>query len=184
MKTSDELAIEKTLAGEPKAFGEIVVRHQMAVFRLCHFVCGDIDTANNLVKRSFLAFANNMVSYRNSGDMHPFLIEHAVAELQSWIARGAQLVHAGGDDEEKLKKSFFFPAEEMPRLQNTSLEQIQSYSIRVVAAVRPLPPLQKLVVGLCFFEEMSYLKISSLVGLSVETVAEYIDDFRRAVLGE
>jgi DNA-directed RNA polymerase specialized sigma24 family protein len=183
MKTSDETAIEKTLAGDQSAFAGIVSRHQLEVMRLCLFVTGEFDTANNLVKRSFLSFANNMVSYRNAGDVHPLLIDHAAGELLAWIRRGAQTVSPAGSDSEKLAKAFFFPAEEMKRLQNTTLEQIRDYSIRVSSAMSSLPPMQKLVAGLSFFEGRKYLNISVLTSLSHDEVAGLIAQFRKSVLG-
>ncbi len=184
IKTDDELAIEKTLEGNPEGFVDLVLRRQVPIMRLCHFVCGDLDTARNLVKRTFLAFANKMADYRTRGNMHTLLIEHAATELSQWIRRGAQPVSNGDDYEGKLRDSFYFPAEELARLESKSLDEIREYSVRVALVIRKIPPQLKLAAGLKIFENLPYERIAVLLNTSVAEVRGSVSKFRFAVLGK
>jgi DNA-directed RNA polymerase specialized sigma24 family protein len=183
VKTEDELAIERTLQGDKEAFLDLVRRHRIAVMRLCHFTCGDYDTAAVLVKRAFLSFANSMADYRNKGDMHDLLIDHAAKELKAWIKRGAQLASQGGGYEEKLKEAFFFPAEEMARLGKRSLDEVVNYTVKVARMMRRVPPDVKLTAGLKIFEKRSYINIAAVLGIEKREVEAAMEKFRKAVLG-
>ena len=184
MKTIDEEAISKTLDGNPEAFSEIVIRHQMAVMRLCLFVCGEYDTASRLVKRTFLAFANNMVSYRYKGDVHDDMMNHACEEIDSWIKRGEQLISPIEGLENKLKGAFYIPAEEIERIQNATVEQVQAYSIRVAMALKKLPPQIKIVAGLKMFERRAYSDIADILDIPVAQVESRLEKFRAALMAK
>lgn len=184
MKTADEAAIENLLTGDKSAFNDLVIRHQMAVMRLCHFVCGEYDTAANLVKRAFLAFANNVVQHRNRGDMHEVLVDHAVAELLAWIKRGSQLISPLSENAKKITAAFFLPAEDIELLENRSLDEIRNYSIRVATVLQKAPPYLKLVAGLKIFENRSMANIAKLTESSPEEAKECMVRFRSFVLGD
>ncbi|MFA4985134.1 MAG: hypothetical protein WC712_00990 [Candidatus Brocadiia bacterium] len=183
MKTEDEIAIEKTLSGEASAFGDIVTRHRFAVMRLCLFVCGEHDTASNMVKRAFLAFANNIVQFRAKGDMHPFLVDAAAREILLWAKRGSPPVSRIEDNKQKLVDSFFIPADGMANLEGRSVQEFRDYCIRVTEALTKIPSLTKLVVALKLFETRSFNSIALVLSIPETEVREHVDLFRKSVLG-
>ncbi|MDZ7814456.1 MAG: protein kinase [Planctomycetota bacterium] len=183
MKTIDELAIEKTLNGEAEAFADIVMRHRMAVMRLCLFACGEYETASRMLRRTFLAFANHMVSHRNQGDVHNLLINHAAQVISSWEKRGSRRVGKIENLRNNLEQAFYFPSEELERLKNTSMAELQKSFVNVAVALGKYPVHQKLVMGLKAFEGRSYNNIAKLSGIDPKKIQTIVEDFRKSILG-
>src|SRR5918997_6081317 len=73
--TSDELLVERAVAGDPEAFGEIVRRWERRIYALTYGILGREDDARDATQETFIAAFRNLGGFR--GD----------AKVSSWLHR-------------------------------------------------------------------------------------------------
>src|ERR1044072_1189725 len=73
--TSDEQMVERALAGDAEAFGEIVRRWERRIFALAYGMLGREEDARDATQETFLAAFRNLRGFRGE------------AEVSSWLHR-------------------------------------------------------------------------------------------------
>src|ERR687889_109354 len=73
--TSDEQIVERALAGDPEAFGEIVRRWERRIYALSFGMLGSAEDARDATQETFLAAFRNLRGFRGE------------ARVSSWLHR-------------------------------------------------------------------------------------------------
>lgn len=75
------------VAGRQAAFGEIIRRHDQAVYRLTRACIGDADEAMDLSQETFMAAYRALARYDGARSMRTWLSAIALNKCRDWIRR-------------------------------------------------------------------------------------------------
>lgn len=172
-QVSDEALAEKARAGDLRAFGDLVRRHQNGVFRFVSRMIGSRDEAMDLTQDSFLKAWQALPGWRPE------------ARFRTWLFRIAR--NASVDVLRRRGLAEFVPIDLAPEVAGgeptpeARLETVQSLG-QLEAALRRLPTDQREILLLREIEELSYAEIASVLDLAEGTVKSRIARARAALL--
>jgi RNA polymerase sigma-70 factor, ECF subfamily len=178
---SERELVERTRADEREAFGELVRRHQTAVFNAAYRIVGERQTALDLAQDAFVRAYQALASFDAARPFAPWVRRIAVNLALNWLeGNRAQTVPIDRDDESELP------------LPDVSSEPERAYlraeqSARVRQAILKLPPRQRAIIELRHFQDYAYDEIALALDLPLSDVKS--DLFRarqklREILGE
>jgi RNA polymerase sigma-70 factor (ECF subfamily) len=168
VSTSDKSVPERKLieaaqAGDKKAFGQLIRRHQKRLFRFIYGLTGSFDQAEDIVQEAFVKAYQAMDTFKVGYDFYPWL---------STIARN--LAYNQFSREEKQEsldnikdKGFDPPSEELGPLEKLLDSEGEK---RFYAALKALPDQFRRVFVLRHFEDMDYSQIASYLKIPPGTV--------------
>jgi RNA polymerase sigma-70 factor, ECF subfamily len=165
--TSDEQIVERALAGDADAFGEIVRRWERRIFALAFGMLGREEEARDAVQETFLSAFRNLRGFRGeakvSSWLHRIAINQCITRQRRARVRGETAL-----EDETIGGSEFLvaPAEESPARAAESRERREL----VRRAVSALPTELKQVVVMKEFEELTFQEISEALDLPLSTV--------------
>ena len=156
--TKEHILVERAIAGDADAFGELYMRHLDAIYRYVYFRIGNAQEAEDLTEQAFLKAWQYLPEYEQRG--YPFT---------SWLYRIAHNVVA--DYHRKWgQRSNPLPLEDWAedRHQPTAMEQVISAeeAADLSAAIVQLSDDQQQVIVLRFIEGMSYARVADILGKS------------------
>ena len=169
-RENDQL-IRAVLAGDERAFDELVRLHKRFVFNLCYRLLGDYDEADDCAQEVFIKVFKSLEGFRFESDFKTWLYRIAVNTCKNRFRSleyriGQKRVRLDVNDEEdrkqvEIKDQTPSPAGELKRKEIGRLIQ---------AAVNKLPKDQRLVVVLRDMEGRSYEEIIEITGLKLGTL--------------
>jgi len=169
-RDNDQL-IRAVLAGNDRAFDELVRLHKRFVFNLCYRLLGDYDDADDCAQEVFIKVFKSLDGFRFESDFKTWLYRIAVNTCKNRFRSleyriGQKRVRLDMHDEEDKKQVEIrdhkqSPAGELKRKEIGRLIQ---------AAVNKLPKDQRLVVVLRDMEGRSYEEIIEITGLKLGTL--------------
>ena len=167
----EELA-RQAKAGDRDAFSQIVRAMMNKVVALTYRMTGDRQTAMDLAQEAFIAAWTRISQFR--GD----------AKFTSWLYRIAtnvtlnHLRRQSGRQEVSIDDSL---PETASSHQDTPEVELNRSELRraVIQFMQELPPQQRTVFELRFYQEMSFEEISKSVGKAVGTVKTH---YRQAII--
>ena len=169
-RENDQL-IRAVLAGNERAFDELVGLHKRFVFNLCYRLLGDYDDADDCAQEVFIKVFKSLDSFRFESDFKTWLYRIAVntcknrfRSLEYRVGQKRVRLDMHNDDEKiqvELRDPTQSPAAELKRKEIGRLIQ---------AAVKKLPTDQRLVVVLRDMEGRSYEEIIEITGLKLGTL--------------
>jgi RNA polymerase sigma-70 factor (ECF subfamily) len=169
-RENDQL-IRAVLAGNERAFDELVRLHQRFVFNLCYRLLGDYDDADDCAQEVFIKVYKSLDGFRFESDFKTWLYRIAVNTCKNRFRSleyrvGQKKVRLDMQDEEdgqqvELPDHNQSPAVDLKRKEIGRLIQ---------AAVNKLPTDQRLVVVLRDMEGRSYEEIIEITGLKLGTL--------------
>lgn len=154
--------------GEAAAYGELVRRHQQAVFNVCYRLLGHRQEAEDAAQEAFLRAYARLETFDLSRPFGPWMRR---------VAANLCLNHLAGErpaglelDDERAEAAV--PGPEIAREQAE-----QAAAVR--AAIAALPPRYRAVIELRHFQGLSYDSIAAALGLPVSDVKSHLFRARR-----
>lgn len=166
--TSDEQIVERALAGDTEAFGEIVRRWERPIFALSYGMLGSAEDARDATQETFLAAFRSLRGFRGeakvSSWLHRIAVNQCITRQRRARVRPETALDATGtgDDAAQLAApGHGSPARTAERRERTAA---------VRQAVGALPPELREVVVMKEFEELTFQQIADALGVPLSTV--------------
>ncbi len=150
--------VERAIAGDADAFGELYLLHLDAIYRYVYYRVGNTNDAEDLTEQVFLKAWEALPGYKQRGN--PFT---------SWLYRIAHNVVV--DHHRRRKPTVSMPLSEKvdwESKQPTSLEQVieAEEAASLAAAVAQLPEEQQQVIILRFVEGLNHSEVARILDKS------------------
>lgn len=157
---SDEKLVKRALAGSDGAWTALVKRYERRIYNYALRMVGHPDDALDLVQEVFLGVYRNLASYRGDGAFPAWLFRIAAYRCTDYLRRRRPV--ASLDDDEQ--------AAEPCTGSDPVMAAIATDANRlVVRALAMLPPAQRHVVELKFFQHCTFDEIGERLGISPNT---------------
>lgn len=170
----DAALVAAVLAGDQRAFTQLMRRHKDSLYRFVRGYVGDASEAYDLVQEAFIAAWRALTRYDQRRSFPVWLKRIAINKCRDWRRRRAV-------------RQFFYKADDIHRpgldveapapLTSNPEEEL----IRLDAAIAALPANLKEPLLLSLTEDMSHRDIGEALGLSAKTVEMRIYRARRAL---
>ena len=164
---SDEQIVERALAGDADAFGEIVRRWERRIFALAYSMLGREEDARDATQETFISAFRNLRGFRGeakvSSWLHRIAVNQCITRQRRVKVRGETALE---DETEQDRASFFAPAQESPAHAAEHGER----TAMVRRAVNALPTELRQVILMKEFEELTFQEIAEALDLPLSTV--------------
>lgn len=165
--TSDEQIVERALAGDADAFGEIVRRWERRIYALAFGMLGREEEARDAVQETFLSAFRNLRGFRGEAKVSSWLHRIAINQCITRQRRARVRSETALEDETAGDSEFLVaPADQSPARAAESRERREF----VRRAVSALPTELRQVVVMKEFEELTFQEISEALDLPLSTV--------------
>ena len=166
--TSDEQIVERALAGEADAFGEIVRRWERKIFGLTFGLLGSAEDARDATQETFVSAYRNLRGFRGEAKVSSWLHRIAVNHCVSRQRRAHVRAETALDGQVEARGEGFLatPAHASPAAAVEGRERTEA----VRRAVCALPLELREVVVMKEFEELTFQEISDALGVPLSTV--------------
>lgn len=189
-KAADLEAVERTLAGDREAFGELVERWQGRIYGAVVRMIRDRELARDLTQDAFLKAYEKLGSFQGGAAFGTWLYSIALNVVRSEIRRRSakknrpplSLDALGGAEE----GSEYDPPDDAPGAVERLVTREQCRAL--LAAIDELDGDQREVIVLREFQGLSYDEIAEAVGVPVGTVRSRLfrarNELRRRLVDE
>jgi RNA polymerase sigma-70 factor (ECF subfamily) len=154
---NEETLIERAVAGDPEAFGELYVRHLDGIYRYVFYKVSSEKRAEDLTEQIFLKAWEAMDGYRLRG--YPF---------SSWLYRIAHNTvvdhYRTQKDEDPLDPVAFRLADDSLGPEETLIKKRQVSQL--LSALRHLSEEKQELIILRFVEGLSHARVAQILGKS------------------
>ncbi|MFN5937768.1 MAG: RNA polymerase sigma factor [Sphingobacteriales bacterium] len=137
-----------------KAFTELVKKYQETLYSQIRRMVHDHESTHDVLQNVFIKVWKYLDSFREDSKLSTWLFRIAVNESLSWLENEEKRSTYEVAKEENSKSDSITPS-------TTQIEQ------KLELAIKSLPPKQRMVFILRYFEEKTYEEISELVETSV-----------------
>ncbi|PYS88364.1 MAG: RNA polymerase subunit sigma [Acidobacteria bacterium] len=165
--TSDEQIVERALAGDADAFGEIVRRWERRIFALTYGILGREEDARDATQETFIAAFRNLSGFRGdakvSSWLHRIAVNQCITRQRRAKVRGETSLEGAAEDN---GAQFAAPLHESPARIVEGCERTEA----VRRAVSALPPELREVLVLKEFEELTFQEIADTLHVPLSTV--------------
>ena len=167
--------IARSIARDPRAFGDLFDRHSTAVFRFAYSLTHDTTEAQELVQETFVTAWKRLADIRLVGDsVLPWLIVTTRHHAQN--ARRANALRESLPLEEHILDA----GTEMLHTERSAHREELDW---VFSAVRRLDATDQQIVQLCLYEGLSYKDAAKRLGLSPAAVGKRVERTRTRLRG-
>jgi RNA polymerase sigma-70 factor (ECF subfamily) len=179
--TDDDL-VARAREGDTAAFGELVVRHQAAVYRAALAATGSTADADDVAQEAFLLAYRRLKSFRGAASFKTWLL--TIAWNQALNRRRAatrwwqRIVPVGDADTRAVSASGFGPPPPVTPEELAAGGQLRSGIRQAIAA---LPPKLRDALLLAQSGEYSYDEMAAMLGAPAGTIKWRVSEARRAV---
>lgn len=167
----DRPLVRRAQERDLQAYGELVQRHEAAVFRVCWRLLGDRAAAEDAAQESFIRAYDRLDTFDLSRPFGPWIRKVATNWCLNRLAATRPTVALDDEDD----RGPVGPAGERP--ENVQQGREREQTIR--AALSVLPDRHRAVVELRHFQDLSYSEISAALKLPVSDVKSYLFRARR-----
>ncbi len=158
-KRSDESLIAKALNGDQGAWQQLVNRHQAALFYFGLRLLGSHEDANDLLQDVLMVLCRNLGQYRGDSSFKSWLFGIANYRAMDMLRRRKY-----SEDDAALSE-LADDTDSLPEQLSRHRQQRQ-----IQQQLRRLPPEQRLVLELKFYQQFTFDEIASQLALSSNTV--------------
>ena len=170
----DEAALRLRLHDEAtrrEAFGELVQRYGERLYRHIRKMVLTHPDADDVLQNTFIKAWEGIANFRGDAQLHTWLYRIATNEALTFLHHTKRLLRLSAGDAAQL----------LANLRSTdshlSAGDVQA---KLQAAILTLPPKQRLVFNMRYFDEMPYEQMSEILGTSVGALkASYHHAVRR-----
>lgn len=160
----DAALVRAALAGDNRAFTELMRRHKDSVYRFVRRYVGDPDESFDLVQETFVAAWSALAGFDNSKPMSAWLRRIALNKCRDWSRR-------------RQVRRFFFTAESIDSSSReytadpAAAENVRDAQLAALdASVAALPSALKEALLLTFFEGLSHKEAARILNISPKAV--------------
>jgi RNA polymerase sigma-70 factor, ECF subfamily len=164
--TSDELLVERAVAGDTEAFGEIVRRWERRIYALAYGILGREDEARDAAQETFVAAFRNLPHFRGEAKVSSWLHRIAVNQCITRQRRSKARAETSLEVEAEAGRARFASANGSPASETEAGQRAEA----VRRAVAALPPELREVVVLKEFEGLTFQEIAEALGVPLSTV--------------
>ena len=157
---SDESLLAAHLRGDPRAFGELVGRHERRIYGLCLRILGNREDAEDAAQEAFLSALRRASSFRQAAAFSTWLYRIAVnAATDQAQRRGrARVTQLGPDDAG------------MAVAPGSELGEVVASAVAVQTALTRIPEEFRVAVVLCDLYRVPYADAAQILEVPVGTV--------------
>ena len=164
--TDEELALSY-IDGNNKAFDLLLSRTKNKLFTYIMFVVRDRDVADDIFQETFVKVITKLQQqkYTNSGKFSAWLVRIAHNVIMDWYReqRAEKIIEPTEDNDLSNLGSAFLDM-------NVENRYVNSQVLKdVKKMMNMLPPTQREVVFMRFYQEMSFKEIAETTGVSINT---------------
>lgn len=166
--TTDEQMVERALAGDGAAFGELVRRWERKIYALTFGMLGSAEDARDATQETFISAYRNLGGFRGEARVSSWLHRIAVNHCISRQRRAHVRAETALEDEVESagERLLSTPAHASPAASVEGAERTEA----VRRAVASLPPELREVVLMKEFEELTFQEIADALGVPLSTV--------------
>jgi len=164
---TDEELVERAVASDADAFGEIVRRWERKIFALCFGMLGREDDARDACQEAFIAAYRNLSKFRGEAKVSSWL--HRIAVNQCLTTKRRQKTRAEDffDTDDGSEERAFVAA---PQHSPGKIAEAGERSAVVRQGGKALPADLREVIVMKEFEEMTFQEISDTLDIPLSTV--------------
>jgi RNA polymerase sigma-70 factor (ECF subfamily) len=166
---ADETLVKRAVAGDRRAFGELVERHYDFIFRTACKWCGKASDAEDVAQDVAIKLAGALRSFDGRSAFTSWLYRvtlNAVRDMQRSRARRGRTVDRYAE----------VAPDEYPPDQEDSAAARELWE-----AVRALPPQQRDAVLLIYAEGMNHAEAGAIMGCKEATVSWHVHEARKTL---
>jgi RNA polymerase sigma-70 factor (ECF subfamily) len=166
--TTDEQLVERALAGDNDAFGEVVRRWERKIYALAYGITGSVEDARDAAQETFIAAFRNLQGFRGEAKVSSWLHRIAVNQCITRQRRARVRAETAYEDEVAAAGELFLATSgrESPARLSESKERAEA----VRRAVEALPPELREVVLMKEFEDLTFQEIADALRIPLSTV--------------
>lgn len=160
MEFDDRVLAADARAGNRKAFDELVRLNKDKMFTLVYRMTGDREAALDLLQDTFFTAFKELAGFRRESQFSSWLYSIASRKTLNYLSRKKLLSFLPLGGKEACEPSY------------NMADNVESSEIDagIKKAVKSLPPKQKIVFTLRFFDQLAFAEIAEILGKSVSTV--------------
>ncbi|MEJ7615776.1 MAG: sigma-70 family RNA polymerase sigma factor [Pyrinomonadaceae bacterium] len=167
--SSDEQIIERALAGDTDAFGDIVQRWERKIYHLAYGMLGREEDARDAAQETFISAFRNLKNFRGdakvSSWLHRIAINQCISRQRRARVRGETAL-----EDESLEDGAGLYASSATHSSPARAAESRERADIVRRAVTALPEELREVLVLKEFEEMTFQEIAETLDLPLSTV--------------
>ena len=181
---SDAMLVERTVAGDQRAFELLVIKYQRRIQRLIGRMVRDVDLVDDIAQETFIRAYRALPKFRGEAQFYTWLYRIAVNTAKKFLLEMkrdptvSQSAFARSDDEDET-----FSARNEPISDETPETVFAAKEIANVVneAMMALPEDLRQAITLREIEGMSYEEIAQLMACPIGTVRSRIFRAREAI---
>jgi RNA polymerase sigma-70 factor (ECF subfamily) len=166
--TTDEQLVERALAGDSDAFGEVVRRWERKIYALNYGILGSVEDARDAAQETFIAAYRNLQGFRGEAKVSSWLHRIAVNQCITRQRRARVRSETGIEDEIEATGERFLSTGERESPARATEKQERTEAVR--KAVASLPPELREVVLMKEFEDLTFQEIADALQIPLSTV--------------
>lgn len=170
---SDVELVERSAAGDRKAFESLVIRYQGPVYNAAFRITGNEQDACDVAQTVFMKVAERLDEYDRNRKFFSWLFRISVNEAINLVQRRRPEDSMGDDDDAAG------PEGDEP----DSRYQQQQVAARIQGALMKLKPDDRTVITLRHFSDCSYHEIAEILALEEKTVRSRLYEARQRLAG-
>lgn len=184
---SDAMLVQRTLAGESRAFDLLVIRYQRRVERLIGRMVRDVDLVPDIAQETFVRAYRALAQFRGDAQFYTWLYRIAVntAKKQLLELKRDPLVFQSqlqsGEDDETSSSERELNAQVADEETPEAVLASKEIAAAVNAALEALPEELRMAITLREMEGMSYEEIAQALDCPIGTVRSRIFRAREAI---
>ncbi len=172
-EVSDGALAARARRGDKDAFGELVERHQTAVFNVCYRILGERREAEDLAQEAFLRAYRRLATFDEQRPFGPWVRKVAANLCLNHLQKQRPEAGAFEEEYEGVELAATSHAEESQR----AAEQTEMLR----AAILSLPPHYRAVIELRHYQELSYGEIGETLNMPLSDVKSHLFRARKAL---
>ena len=180
---TDLVLVQRTVAGDQRAYGLLVLKYQRRIQRLISRMVRDVDLVEDISQETFVRAYRALHQFRGDAQFYTWLYRIAVNTAKKFLLElkhdptVAESFLAGDDDDETSWRKNEQTTDEGPE----SILAAKEIAAVVNAAMDALPPDLKQAIVLREIEGLSYEDIAAAMDCPVGTVRSRIFRAREAI---
>jgi RNA polymerase sigma-70 factor (ECF subfamily) len=182
---TDLMLVERTVAGDQKAFELLVIKYQRRIERLIGRMVRDVDLVEDIAQETFIRAYRALAQFRGDAQFYTWLYRIAVntakkalMDLKRDPLVSESAMRGGGDDEDETSVvENELTSSETPE----TILAAKEIAATVNSAMEALPQELRLAVTLREIEGLSYEEIAEVMNCPIGTVRSRIFRAREAI---
>jgi RNA polymerase sigma-70 factor, ECF subfamily len=166
--TTDEQLVERALAGDGDAFGEVVRRWERKIYALAYGITGSVEDARDATQETFIAAYRSLPRFRGEAQVSSWLHRIAVNQCITRQRRARVRAETGLEEEVEAGREQFLSTGREASPAHASESKQRAEAVR--RAVASLPQELREVVLMKEFEELTFQEIAGALQIPLSTV--------------